>query len=64
MAVIGRSSHVRGADVVAQTTAKIVAISGDGLRNASDVCRMHFYQSFLEVLASRLSQANFRLTAD
>ncbi len=64
MAVIGRSDHLRGADVIAQTTAKVVTISGAGLRNASDTCRMHFYQAFLEVLAGRLSQANIRLSAD
>jgi len=62
MAVIGGGQHVRGADVVAQTTAKVVTISGTALRNASDVCRMHFYQAFLEVLAGRLAHANVRLT--
>jgi serine/threonine protein kinase len=64
MAVIGRADHQRGADVIAQTTAKVVTISGDGLRTASDTCRMHFYQAFLEVLAGRLSQANIRLSAN
>ena len=63
MAVIGRSGHVRGADVVAQTTAKVVTIPGDGLRSASDTCRMHFYQAFLGVLVQRLSEANVRLAA-
>jgi serine/threonine protein kinase len=63
MAVIGRSNRLRGADVIAQTTAKVVTISGAGLRGASDTCRMHFYQAFLDVLASRLSEANVRLTA-
>lgn len=63
MAVIGGGQHLRGADVVAQTTAKVVAISGTALRNASDVCRMHFYQVFLEVLAGRLTHANARLSA-
>jgi len=63
MAVIGRADHQRGADVIAQTTAKVVTITGDGLRSASDTCRMHFYQAFLEVLAGRLSQANIRLSA-
>jgi serine/threonine protein kinase len=64
MAVIGRSDRMRGADVIAQTTAKVVTISGSSLRSASDVCRMHFYQAFLEVLAGRLTQANIQLTAD
>ncbi len=64
MAVIGRTDHQRGADVVARTMAKIVTIPGDGLRSASDTCRMHFYQAFLEVLSGRLSQANIRLSAN
>ena len=63
MAVIGRSGHMRGADVFAQTAAKVVTITGTALRNASDACRMHFYQSFLEVLAGRLTTANDRLSA-
>jgi serine/threonine protein kinase len=63
MAVIGRSDRLRGADVIAQTTAKVVTISGTSLRAASDVCRMHFYLAFLEVLAGRLTQANIQLTA-
>jgi serine/threonine protein kinase len=63
MAVIGRSHHLRGADVVAQTSAKVMTISGGALRNASDTCRMHFYQSFLGVLAGRLAMANARLAA-
>ncbi len=63
MAVIGRTQHVRGADVIAQTTAKVVTIAGSALRNASDACRMHFYQSFLVVLTGRLATANTRLAA-
>lgn len=63
MAVIGRTHHTRGADVIAQTGAKVVSISGQALRHASEVCRMHFYQSFLEVLSSRLAQANTRLAS-
>jgi len=61
MAVINRHGHVRGADVVVRTAARIVTIAGTALRSASAVCRMHFYQSFLEVLAARLAQANTRL---
>ncbi len=63
MAVIGRTNRLRGADVVAQTSAKVVTIAGGALRNASDACRMHFYQSFLEVLAGRLAMANARLAS-
>jgi serine/threonine protein kinase len=63
MAVIGRGQHLRGADVVAETEAKVVTISGKALADASDVCRMHFYQSFLQVLTGRLAMANSRLSS-
>ncbi len=63
MAVIGKSGGSRNADVVAQTPAKVITIRGDALRQASEVCRMHFYAAFLEVLANRLSLANARLAA-
>jgi serine/threonine protein kinase len=61
MAIIRRGGHVRGADVMALTTAKVVSISGDALRHASDACRMHFFQGFLDVVARRLDTANARL---
>ncbi len=63
MAVISQSSSNRNADVVAQTPAKIITIRGDALRQASEVCRMHFYAAFLEVLANRLALANARLAS-
>ena len=63
MAVISQSSGSRNADVVAQTPAKIITIRGDALRQASEVCRMHFYAAFLEVLANRLALANARLAS-
>ena len=63
MAVINRSSSIRGADVVAQTRSRLVTIRADALRHASEACRMHFYQSFLEVISARLHQANARLAA-
>ncbi len=63
MAVISRSHSSRNADVVAQTPAKIITIRGDALRQASEVCRMHFYAAFLEVLANRLALANARLAS-
>lgn len=63
MAIIRRGEHVRGADVVARTTSKVVTVSGDALRHASEACRMHFYQSFLEVIARRLDNANSRLAS-
>jgi serine/threonine protein kinase len=58
MAVIGHHGHVRSADIVARTPAKIIRISGSALRQASDLCRMHFYEAFLDVLAGRLALAN------
>ena len=55
--------QTRGADIGALTEAKIVTVKGDALRHASETCRMHFYQAFLEVLANRLALANARLAA-
>jgi len=63
MAVIAGGNKTRGADVIALTSAKIVTVKGEALQKASETCRMHFYQSFLEVLAGRLSLANARLAA-
>jgi serine/threonine protein kinase len=61
LAVVRRGGRVRGADVIALTTAKVVSISGEALRHASDACRMHFYQAFLDVVANRLDTVNSRL---
>ncbi|MDP2196861.1 MAG: cyclic nucleotide-binding domain-containing protein, partial [Rhodocyclaceae bacterium] len=61
IAVIDRRHPHRAADVVAQTNARIVIIPGQSLRLASDACRMHFYRSFLLVLAQRLSHTNLLL---
>lgn len=63
MAVVTRNGHVRGADVIALTPSNIVTIRREALDRASESCRMHFYQSFLEVLANRLTLANQRLAA-
>jgi serine/threonine protein kinase len=63
MAIIAGGNKTRGADVIALTSAKIVTVKGEALQKASETCRMHFYQSFLEVLAGRLSLANARLAA-
>ena len=62
MAVINRQAPLRGADVSALSAADIITIRGEALQKASANCRMHFYQSFLEVIAARLSAANQRLT--
>ena len=63
MAVISKAKPKRGADVIALVQSKLVTIKGDALAKASDGCRMHFYQSFLEVLTNRLALANARLSA-
>lgn len=63
MAIMRRGGHTRRADVMTVTTARIVTISGDALRHASDACRMHFYQGFLDVLGGRLDSANIRLAS-
>ena len=63
MAAIGKVHPTRGADVIAQTPARIITIRSEALQNASEACRMHFYQSFLEVLTTRLNEANIRLSS-
>ena len=63
MAVVGRARRIRSADVSTQTAARIVTIRGEALLRATDSCRMHFYQAFLELLTSRLAMASSRLTA-
>ncbi|MFY9328326.1 MAG: serine/threonine-protein kinase [Georgfuchsia sp.] len=63
MAIIKRSSRNRGADVMVKTYSRLVTIRAEALRHASEACRMHFYQSFLEVISARLHQANARLAA-
>jgi hypothetical protein len=40
-----------------------MTVPGEALRRASNACRMHFYEAFLEVLASRLALANARMTS-
>jgi hypothetical protein len=63
MAIIRRGEHVRGADVVAQTGTRVVTISAQALQHSSEVCRMRFYQGFLDVIAGRLADANMRLAS-
>jgi serine/threonine protein kinase len=63
MAVISRAAPLRGADVAALTTADLITVRGEALEQASEACRMHFYQGFVQVLAARLSLANQRLAA-
>ncbi|WP_263770655.1 serine/threonine-protein kinase [Propionivibrio soli] len=63
MAVIGKPSRTRGADIVALADSKIITIRDAALKRASEGCRMHVYQSFLGVLSTRLELANARLAA-
>ena len=63
MAVISGGRHARGADVVSVDPARVITISGEALKRASDTCRMRFYEGFLQVLANRLTLANQRLAA-
>ena len=63
MAVIRRRGNVRSADVTAESEACIVSIRGEALKMASESCRMHFYQGFLDVLANRLALSNQRVAA-
>lgn len=63
MAVIRKGAHTRAADVIALTESKLITIQGEALAKASEACRMHFYQSFLEVLTERLTLANIKLAA-
>lgn len=58
MAVINHHTQLRGADVSSITPADIITIRGEALLQASESCRMHFYQGFLSVLSARLSVAN------
>ncbi len=63
MAIIRRGKHERGADVVAKTTARVVTIPTQALQHGSNACRMHFYQGFLDIIASRLADANRRIAS-
>lgn len=63
MAIIQKGRHERGADVVATTTARVVTIPSQALQHSSNACRMHFYQSFLDVIVGRLADANQRLAS-
>jgi len=64
MAVIKKGQQTRSADVTALTQATIVKVQEEALRQASDACRMRFYQAFLEVLSERLTLSNARLAED
>lgn len=61
IAVIDRRRPRRVADVVALSDTRLIVIHGQSLRQASDTCRMHFYQGFLSLLAERLARTNVLL---
>lgn len=61
IAVFSTARGIRSASVEATTDVALVTIRASALKRASDTCRMHFYQAFLEVLATRLSQASARI---
>jgi len=58
IAVIDPQHPRRVADVTAVTDTRCVIISGESLRQASEACRMHFYEGFLRILAQRLARTN------
>ncbi|PKO86528.1 MAG: serine/threonine protein kinase [Betaproteobacteria bacterium HGW-Betaproteobacteria-12] len=64
MAVLNRHASKRNADVTAITESDIVTVRGEALQQASEACRMHFYQGFVEVLVNRLNLANQRLASN
>ncbi len=61
IAVFSTASGVRSASVEAAADTELVTIRARALERASETLRMHFYQAFLEVLATRLSQASARI---
>jgi len=61
VALFSAGKGVRSASVEATTVVRIISIRGRALERASDACRMHFYQAFLTVLATRLSLASSRI---
>ena len=61
IALFSAGKGVRSASVEATTKVRLVTIRGQALERASESCRMHFYQSFLTVLATRLSLASSRI---
>ena len=63
MAVIRKHRPPRNADISALSAANIVTIRGEALEQASEACRMHFFQGFVEVLANRLASANQRIAS-
>ena len=63
MAIISRDHHRRIADVTTRSQARIITIRAEALNHATEICRTHFYQAFLQILSARLAQANAWLAA-
>ena len=61
VAVFSAAAGVRSASVEAATETRLLTLRAHALRRASNICRMHFYKAFLEVLATRLSHASARI---
>lgn len=61
MALFAAGGGVRSASVTAATEVTVLRLDAEALQRASNTCRMHFYEAFLEVLATRLSLADARL---
>ncbi|MBS0356834.1 MAG: protein kinase [Proteobacteria bacterium] len=63
MALFTAGRGARTASVEATTETRILIIRAPALLRASALCQMHFYKGFLEVLATRLSLANSRISS-
>lgn len=63
MALFSAGRGARTASVEATADTHILIISAPALLRASALCQMHFYKGFLEVLATRLSLANSRISS-
>lgn len=63
MALFSAGRGARTASVEAQSETRVLTIRAPSLLRASSLCQMHFYKSFLEVLAARLSLANSRISS-
>ncbi|MDY0072050.1 MAG: protein kinase [Thauera sp.] len=61
VAVFSAAAGTRSASVESSAATSLISLRAHALRRASETCRMHFYKAFLEVLATRLSQASARL---
>ncbi|MCL2591185.1 MAG: serine/threonine-protein kinase [Betaproteobacteria bacterium] len=61
IALFSAGKGVRSASVEATSVVRLITINGQALERASEACRMHFYQAFLTVLATRLSLASSRI---